>query len=196
MPHTEIVPLNSLRSLAGQISQWGIPTLSPDKWKLGNVELAEAFPIWVLPLSALEAKEAEIASLAINADSWHHQIKFEGKALFLARSWMPEGTPETLKLMELSPSQLAERIDNAINWTDEKVKDDSEVRLLLVPAFNLTAFWFLGGPMSRVLVIDAPLYPGQVPMERLLESKEFLDLLHKLPPIRGRRPGGTPDQDE
>jgi hypothetical protein len=188
MPHIEILPLNSLQALAGQIGQWGFPALKPRDWKRDSFELAEAFPIWLLPLDALRKKEPELANLAENTGAWHHQIKVDGQARFVARSTMPEGNPAMLQLMELSPSPLAERIDNAITWTDENVQDDAEVRLLLVPAFNLTAFWFVGGPMSRVLVVDAPLYPGEVPMDRLLASKEFIELLHSLPPIKGRRP--------
>jgi hypothetical protein len=185
MARPDQLPLDVRKVLASQIGPQVASLLPPDDWQRKKVELSESFSVWLLPLNALAQPKNDLAALSIERGDWHHQIKVEGKALAFARSRPMGADPASWKVTEFYPANLAESIDQGIIWVDANVKEDWLVRLLVVPAFNLTSFWFVEGT-SLVLIVHAPQYAASLPMKKLLDQAEFLDLLRKLPPIKGR----------
>jgi hypothetical protein len=76
-------------------------------------------------------------------------------------------------LEELFISPLAQRIDEAIGWLDEKAAAEEHARLLTVPASHLHAFWLEDDELkSRLMVIDAPGSPP--PRFHIDGESEFL----------------------
>jgi hypothetical protein len=185
MARPEHLPLDILTVLASQIGPQVASILPPPDWQGKKVELAESFSVWLLPHNALTQPKNDLAALAIETGDWHHQVKVDGQARAFARSRPLGANAASWKLTEFFPANLAESIDQGINWVDANVHDDWLVRLLAVPAYNLTAFWFVDGT-SEVLIVHSPQYASSLPMRKLLDQREFLDLLRKLPPIKGR----------
>jgi hypothetical protein len=64
---------------------------------------------------------------------------------------------------------------------------DPLVRLLVVPAYQIHAFWFASTHKSNngVLVLDQPDRFVSIPSQELLLFQEFIDLLRTRQPITG-----------
>ena len=78
---------------------------------------------------------------------------------------------------ELFQSEIARKIDDVIDWIDPNVKGDPLVRLLIVPAYQLHAFWLKEGEASQVVVVDMPNGFTRLQYGKLYTSKEFLEAL-------------------
>jgi hypothetical protein len=142
-----------------------------------SMELTESFSVWSLGADAVAKVHADLAQLAHNTGRWHHQIKIDGKADSFARS-MPLG-PDAAdwSVREVFASDVARKIDEGIEWIDRNVPGDPLVRLLVVPAYHLHAFWLTEGGVSQVLVVDMPPGFSKLQPGKLYTSKEFLEAL-------------------
>ena len=78
---------------------------------------------------------------------------------------------------EMFESEIARKIDDAIEWVDQNVKGDPLVRLLVVPAYHLHAFWLKEGNASQVLVVHMPQGFAKLQTGKLYGSKDFLEAL-------------------
>jgi hypothetical protein len=185
MARTQELPAEVRAALARQIGPQIVNLFPPDQWKTGRAELAESFPVWMLPANALAHPNADLAELALPTGDWHHQVKLDGQARAFARSRPLGADADSWRLTEFFPASLAGAVEEAIGWVDANVPQDWLVRLLVVPAYNLTAFWFVEARASQVLVVHAPQYDS-LPKDILLEPAAFLDQLRKLPFIKGR----------
>ncbi len=84
---------------------------------------------------------------------------------------------ESWSVRELFTSEIAGKIDEAIDWVDRNVKGDPLARLLIVPAFHLHAFWLVESGKSHVVIVDMPRGFSKLEYRKLYTSREFLDAL-------------------
>lgn len=171
------------------------PTRPPSSsYQPTDVRCGESFTLYTLGTDKIRSYEPQqeeggdpLARLAKNTGRWHHQIKFDGVAQAFARSIIYEDKPKSSSVREFFASPLAGRIDSAIKWIDEYVEDELLVRLLTVPSYRIEAFWLLDERTneSYVLVVEAPPKFKELPRNRLISSREFLEVLSKNIPSAG-----------
>jgi hypothetical protein len=94
------------------------------------------------------------------------------------------------RLEELTSSPIAKRIDEVGQWLDSNVQSSATVRLLIVPAFYLHAFWLFEPTGSEIVIIDRPDAYSALEYRRTYSADEFLAALRQLPHASGlpRRP--------
>jgi hypothetical protein len=203
MAVTEQLPADVLQSVAEKIrTRLGSPTIQPevlnafaavgpaveaDETPLPAVELAETFAVWTLGAEALQnAAGAELAQLAQPTQRFHHQIKFAGEAKAFARTLPLGEDAQSWSVREFAMSPLADLTNQAIVLTDEQIPDDKVARLLLVPAYQVCALWFVnenglaGTPAvdeKEVLIISAPEENNELRSGRFLSGRDFLKAL-------------------
>lgn len=171
-------------------------------------ELGESFAVYLLGAKDIEAGLLyghDLSRLARATGRWHHQIKVGKRAVGFARCTC-KGDAD-FEVQQIYHSELARRVDESITWLDEHekqhpydAKSDPVARLLVVPAYQVHAFWLCehaeyagsrqassrarrragsrarrGEGQSRVLVIDAPPHLDGLPLNTLLGSKEFFE---------------------
>lgn len=176
--------------------------------------LAETFDIYILGANlidpAIDSGE-DLSKLAQWTHRAHHQIKVDNEAVGYACSLIG---PESPEVSQLFVSDLAKAYDQSIKWLDEFEKEhqdemveDRLVRVLLVPAYQVHAFWLLAeNETSELLVIAAPAELKDLQTDRLLSSEDFLKAFKDVKPFAGmtltsaaneplRRPI-MPDDDE
>lgn len=169
-------------------------------------DLGESFQVYRLDASPFvqgNIPDRDLAELVEATDRWHHQLIANHKAIGYSRSLTSgEG------ICQLFVSDLAGAIQDAIVWLNayeaehpEYTADLPRVRLLIVPGFNVYAFWiqrtrgFENEPSadweSHVLVISAPDSMDNLPRQRLLDTKEFLSAFSGVTPMLGLTTPGT-----
>ena len=163
---------------------------SVDSGETESVDLAETFDVWMLGAKKLAAgvkAGQDLAQLAKPTHHLHHQVKQSGAALCSATSSTKAALAPQVSGMALSP--LAEKIDRAIDWLDHHsgLEDDPLVRLLVIPAYQVNAFWLVdeAGSESRVVVIDAPAQFKHLPLLKVMSSRKFIAALLKEKQIVG-----------
>lgn len=147
--------------------------------------LGETFAVWMLGLDATAKRGVDIRRLATPIGRWHHQIRFGNQTPMYARS-MPLGpNPNDWTIMQVTTSPLAKTIDEAINWIDQNAPDDPLVRLLIVPAYYLHAFWLERAGQSHILILDMPDQYTRLKYHTLYDSKDFIHILSQEPHATG-----------
>lgn len=177
MAHAQQLPPAVLNHLAAQLNTLLPQAVEGVKLARTPINLTETFPVWMLGADAVTKSDLPLDKLARRTGRWHHQIRFAGAADAYARS-MPLGADAaSWDIREVYESELAARIDKAIDWIDQNVKGDPEVRLLVVPAYYTHAFWLSERNGSHVVVIDAPKQYTNLRPQKLYTPKEFLESL-------------------
>ena len=153
--------------------------------------LAETFDIYVLGANlidpAIDSGE-DLSKFAQSTRRAHHQIKVDNEAVGYARSLIGRQPP---KVSQLFVSNLAKAYDQSIKLLEkyeDEHKDEKErlVRVLLVPAYQVHAFWlFAENQKSELLVIDAPAELKDLQTDRLLSSDYFLRAFKGIKPTAG-----------
>src|SRR5205807_839760 len=156
MAHADALPSDVIDNVADQIGAEAGKSLGAAVLQRKAMELTESFSIWSLGADAVTRSNVDLSQLARQTGRWHHQIKIDGKAESFAQS-MPLG-PDAASwtVRELFESDVAKKIDDAVEWIDHNVHGDPVVRLLIAPAYHLHAFWLKEGDVSHVLVADMP----------------------------------------
>src|SRR5438105_5562943 len=179
MAHAYQLSEDALDDLSEQISHHLGHLYDTRPRQAESVDLCETFEVWMLGAHRLAAGAkagSDLMQLAKSTKHLHHQIKQDGKPLCSAASSEEEAGSPQLSKMSLSP--LVEKIDRAIDWLDHhsKLQDDPLVRLLVVPAYHVKAFWLVGEARSesRVVIIDAPAQFQNLPLLKILSSREFI----------------------
>lgn len=153
-------------------------------------ELGETFSVWMLGLNAVtqtDVSNTDIHQLATETGRWHHQVRYGGQAQAFARS-MNDSRPGAggWSVTQLFASHIAARIDEAIDWVDQNVPGDPLVRLVIIPAFHLHAFWLTEeNGESQFLVIDMPNTFTKLNYKTLYSVREFLERLSQEPHAQG-----------
>ncbi len=181
MAHADPFPNDILKSVAEQIGpRLLLPPGAPP------AQLRETFSVWSLGLDATTRPKEPIAKLAQPTGRWHHQVSIGNRARAFARS-MPLGPAAAdWSVSQITPdSPIAEAIDKAIDWVDQNVPGDPLVKLLVVPAYYLHAFWLKTDDADQVLVVHKPDQYTRLKYETLYTPRKFLELLAQEPHASG-----------
>jgi hypothetical protein len=178
MSHSHKFSKNTLRYLAGRVSEKLSPQSAAVLSQSGSVEIAETFEIWFLGRTATARPYAPLSQIAHRTGTWHHQIRHNGHAqeYAVSRPYGPGARDWEVKAVMLS--DLAPQIDDAIAWIDgREIDGDPLVRLLVLPAYHATAFWLEGGKEDRILLVTRPDWFQHLQKEQLYGKREFLTSL-------------------
>ena len=155
-----------------------------------DIRLGDSFTLWMLGADAVASSEADgwpdVLQLAKPINRWHHQIQINGRASAFFHS-APSSSAATSALY-VSPTAYA--IDKAFAWTKNTVTGTFLVRLLETPAYHVVALWVIdeAKKSSQILVINSLVkFPRS--HERILESREFMEVLRTQGNIGGIRSG-------
>jgi hypothetical protein len=101
--------------------------------------------------------------------------------------------PADWSVTAVSASDLSARIQTALEWIDRAVSGDPVVRVLTVPAYQITALTLHHG--DKVVGVVALPSRGETHFEaeRVYALDEFIGRLRELPPAEGITFGGTQD---
>lgn len=177
MAHSDSLPQDVIDTVAAQLSAAASKTLGAAVLQHQAIELTESFSLWSIAADAIINPNAELAHIATQTGRWHHQVKTNGKATAFARSVPLGADAKSWSLRETFESDIAAQIDLAIDWIDANAKGDPLVRLLVVPAFQVHAFWLVEGNDSSILVVDAPEIYQRLKRNGLMSASEFLDAI-------------------
>lgn len=121
---------------------------------------------------------------------WHHQLYRDEVANQFARTAETLARPSGHQVVEVVTSPITESLQKTIEWVDANVTQEAEAELLSVPEFLLTALWLHGPEIDAVVV--SSMAPGldQIPLNRLVDSREFIQRLVEQTPIQGLGPRG------
>lgn len=177
MAHADSLPNDVIDAVASQIGAEAGKALGAAVLQRKAMEMTESFSVWALEADSVTKPNGDLSQLARQTGRWHHQIKIDGRAESFARS-MPLG-PDAANwsVREIFESAVAQRIDDAIEWIDSNVKGDPLVRLLIVPAYHVHAFWLIEGGTSNIVVADMPQSFAKLQTGKLYCAKEFLEAL-------------------
>jgi len=194
MAHTDEFPQYATAAIARQVGE-RLSSIAPSQalFALPGApppQLGETFSVWVLGLDAVShpnISDTDIHELMVATGRWHHQVRYEGQAQAFARS-VSDDSPgsEGFLVTQLFASHIAQKIDKAIDWVDQNVSGDPLVRLVIIPAFHLHAFWLMERKReSQILVIDMPHSFKHLSYKTLYPTKEFLTLLSRESHVQG-----------
>lgn len=171
-------------------------------------ELAESFGIFSLTTPGIKKATQEgigLAEVIQGTGRWHHQILAGGKPVGFATSIEPSGKQEDWSVQSAFVSELAAKIEDAVQQIDAQWPEDTtEVRFVVVPAYHLHFFLIESKektkskkttgkkPLSKkpagkseVFVIDSPFSSPGPEQGKLYEEHRFLESLQAVPRVRG-----------
>lgn len=194
MADAETLPPAVLNAIASKLGDRISRAISPPV--LGYVAgvappaptMKETFPVWMLEAADVLAPTDDVSRLAKNTGHWHHQLSTTTGPVAYARSMPLGAAPESWSIRQVSTSDLANKIDDAISWIDANVPAALTTRLLIVPAYHIYVFWLVDSTKAanqRIVVVSAPPQSQEFSTHRLYTSKEFLDAVRATPHIKG-----------
>ncbi|OGX85079.1 hypothetical protein BEN47_15285 [Hymenobacter lapidarius] len=155
-----------------------------------ELEIAEGLPVWMLTAADVFAPNALTPVNPLG--QWHHQIHQGGSPIGFARSRIYGPKAADWQVFAVFRSPLAEAIDRAITTVD-RLDSTGEARLLLVPAWHVTALWIADEEaeqhtflITQDLPINQPALNKQV-INQPLRTGDFLEILRQLPPVDGNK---------
>lgn len=228
MFHSDKVSPGDMTNLTGQLSNWLsevidaglLPESKPANSPLSalnvnetsemaaagsDYRLGESFIVYTLDGETIESSDSQVkdlADLVRPTDRRHHQVRVDQKPVAFSRTIVSKN--ETV--CQFFISKLAEDIQEAMAWIDDYEKrnpgyadTDPLVRLLIIPEYNLTAFWiykltrlkswrsFFQKPKreSNVVIISAPIELEKLKKEEFLNTRQFLQAFAGHSPITG-----------
>jgi hypothetical protein len=194
MADAETLPSAVLNAIASKLGDRMTRAISPRVLGfVGGVvppapTLKETFPVWMLEAADTISPTDDVSRLAKNTGHWHHQLATATGPVAYARSMPLGAAPESWSIRQMSTSDLASKIDDAIGWIDANAPTALTARFLSVPAYHIYAFWLVDSTDAanqRIVVISAPPQSQAFSTHRLYTSKEFLDALRATPHIKG-----------
>jgi hypothetical protein len=215
MLKTDDFPTEHLQTLTKQINNWLGDMIRTGQLRMDRVtgsqsaatadsfELGEQFLMAFLDdkqIRDVNSLDRDLSDLVKPTGRRHHQLKYNKKALAYARSLVEK--EETL--CQLFATKLAPKIQDAIEWLDEREDEFAgatwRVRLLTVPTYHTHAFLIqqlengsnVSTGDSYILVVSAPEWMhSRLPSQTLLRTRDFLLAFRSKVPIIGVR--GTTD---
>lgn len=182
MAHADSLPDNILDTILEEVSNFLNATRDFFKGDIPT-EMGETFSVWILDADKIEPTTTDLTRLARPLNRWHHQLKFGKKAVMFARSMPLEMKPSNWTVQELAESPIPDRIDRAIDWIDTYTENDPLVRILVVPAYHIYAFWLIDGDKSQLLMVDLPPNFTNLRTDRLYSSQNFFSGLFQEHPV-------------
>jgi hypothetical protein len=188
MASAEALPQEVLEAVAQQIGE-RLSGASQQALSSGEgLEIAESFPIWAMGLAATVDPGVDLGRSAYPTGYWHHQIRHGARAIEFAKSRSTGPRAEDWRVEEIVTSPIAEKIDSAVRWLDDNVRDDGLVRLLVVPAYFIHALWIESPGGSRILLVDRPDSLSALAYNHLYPARDFFQLLARQQHVVGVPP--------
>jgi hypothetical protein len=184
MARTDPLPPAALQKIATQVGQRLSPTAAEHLEAGGTAQIGENFLVFMLGLDAIRRPAGRLAERVRPTGHWHHQIHHGTQVREFARS-SASASAATPDVTEVTTSDAAARIDDAIRWIDQNVHDDAVARMLVVPAYYLTCFWLSAGNTDRVVVADKPEQLTALEYHRVYDGADFLRRLAAIPNAQG-----------
>jgi hypothetical protein len=185
MAQVEQLPPDVLAAVAEQIGARLTEQARTAISRGAAMEIAESFPVYMLPLEATTVSGLDISDLAVPTGLWHHQVR-QGQAVRQFARSMPTGPRAAdWRVEEFVASPIAKSIDDAAHWLDNHVVSHAQVRLLIVPAYQIHAFWLFEPDDNKILVVDRPPIYGVMEYQRIYSAADFLAVLRQLPHAAG-----------
>jgi hypothetical protein len=185
MAHTDPISDQCLNVLAADIGQH-IGSALPPSNRPQQIQLAENLRVCFL--TAEEVTSAantgkDLRMVAQETNRFHHQIRFDSRAVAYARS-VQTTTPQgklTWSVREFAVAPLAEDIEQALLIAEPRLLEESTlVRLLAVPAYGVHALWLINQRhRDQVVLVDTPSRFRWLTAFQIVESPEFLAALSK-----------------
>jgi hypothetical protein len=181
----------TLEHIAGQVGRRLTPGASHVLAQGGKVELAECYEIWSLRSFRSHNRNARLIDLAHRTGFWHHQVRHNGRAEDYVLSKAVGPAVRDWDIKAVMSSHLAGRIDGGITALDESVESDKlSVYLLIVPGYNLVAFWLRlrrrrKTDLDTVFVINKPVWLQTLEEYRSYDEAVFLRALSQERPAHG-----------
>jgi hypothetical protein len=185
MAHAPPIPADALAYLAQQLADRPSPRATQTLAARQSVGIAESCPVFALGLDATSDPSRPLQDIATPTGMWHHQLRHGPLAHEFARSVVNGPSATDWKISEVVSSDSSEKIDDAIGWIDANVPGDPVARLLVAPAYYLTAFWLEDPNGSQIVVADRPEQYSMLEFHHLYTAQEFLQLLSEAPHARG-----------
>jgi hypothetical protein len=177
MAHAPPIPQEALTELAKQLAERASPLTMRALSDAKPVGIAESFPVFALGLDAVSDPTRPMSEIAVQTGAWHHQLSHDGTSREYARSVVQGPSPSDWKLSEVIDSASTERISDAIGWIDQNIAGDPVARLLLIPAYYVTAFWLSGPNGDQVVIADKPDQYRSLEYHHAYTSSDFLERL-------------------
>lgn len=191
MAHANELSVAALDAIAAEVGFF-YPSLAGDaKLLTQTAELAETFSIWLLRAEDIVADTDEVAQLAQSTGRWHSQVRIGGRAQIVARSVSLGSNEDNWQVRQIFEGDFAQAIDDAIEWVDSNVHDDCLVRILEIPAFQITALWLVSEGNDRFVIARLLNSFQSLQKSRLYSSAELLQTLRREQFILGIRSGET-----
>ncbi len=184
MAHTDPLPPAALQKIAAQVAQRLSPAAVQRMTESGGAQIGENFLVFMLGLDAIRRPSGRLAERVVPTGQWHHQIHHGTQVTEFARS-AASASAATPDVTEVTTSDAAARIDDAIQWIDQNVHDDAVTRMLVVPAYYLTCFWLTLGSTDRVVVADKPEQLTALEYHHIYEGTDFVRRLAAIPNAQG-----------
>jgi hypothetical protein len=146
-------------------------------------ELAESFPVYLLPANRLAWEARTLRELAVDTGRIHHQIHVGGRPVAFVRS--VRDLKRGWTVAQVAESDLVARLHEAMQWIDRNVHGDPAARALYVPAFELWAFWLLRDGGDTVVVACLAWRRVELTTEREIPEQEFLQALRSGQQVEG-----------
>ncbi len=179
MAHTDRLDDSTLDTIAQQVGEW-FPSLASGANLLTQPgELGETFSIWLLRAEDTLNDDDKLTKLAQNTGRWHSQIRIDGKAQVVARAISLGGGPTNWSVRQILEGDLAQAVDETIDWIDANIKNDPLVRILEVPAYQITALWLVSDTEDNIIIARLPNGLQFLQRLTLYSSAEFLKFLQK-----------------
>lgn len=180
-PLSDTAAQRLIAELGVKVPRFGLPELAQET---ADIELGETFEVWMLGQDKITSGGETMQALAENIERFHHQIFVNGRPALFARS---KRHPHW-HVVAVHVSDLARDIDEAIIWIDQYGLEETDARLLSVPAHYVHAFWLTNAGEDRFYLVQ---FPPSSPFHdfekgRLYDTSAFLSLLQALPFEEGR----------
>jgi hypothetical protein len=153
-----------------------------------EIVLGQTFSVWeltadVIQKTAQKREMPDVLAIANDTSRMHHQVIVTKSPVAYARSI--DG-----KICQLFVSPVVKKIDQEFGWIGKNAEGERLVRLLLIPAYQIVAFWLIDekAASSQVLVIEFPHTFTVFEKSKLYRSEEFFKILSSLKQIVGIRP--------
>jgi hypothetical protein len=185
MAHAPPIPNDVLANLARQLADRPSKLTMQSLAENQPVGIAESFPVFALGLDTISDPSRSLRDIATATGMWHHQLRHGPLPNEFARSVVNGPSAADWKISEVVSSAATQNIDDAIGWIDQNVPGDPIARLLVAPAYYLTAFWLDGPNGEQVVIADRPERYGMLELHHLYSAAEFLRLLSEAPHAQG-----------
>ena len=181
MAHLQKLPNCALGAIAKQVGRL-YPSLDKNVTQhQPAAELRETFRVWFLPVDEIAIGKDNLLEIAQDTNRWHSQIWVDGKPKGVVRFTPPSEDAPNWTVTQVLKGDLAEKVEDTIDWIDREIKADPLVHILEIPALFTTAFWLVNEKESSVVIAKCPESLHSLSPLEEYSAQDFLQKLRQEP---------------